>query len=223
MNGGVEAASKGLKGQFRSHFAELRLHQRWDGSVRIRMGRVLGRVWGGVDLDMGRVWGGVAVSGRRQLESVLPVLFPPVFCSHSAKLGHESPPAAHTSVGTQVGHTPFMDPRPRGAGAATWTQTLRPRIQQRRQRMRQQAFSFPANFPPQMCCSVHVLASLGTLQQNEWLPRLEKLLNIPSQTLLSVSNSDPEFFSLVRSRDQTRENVETIRRHKKRVNSEAYF
>ena len=28
MNGGVEAASKGLKGQFRSHFAELCLHRR---------------------------------------------------------------------------------------------------------------------------------------------------------------------------------------------------
>ena len=115
-------------------------------------------------------------------------------------------------------------PKTPGSPSCNLEQTLRPRIQQRRQRMRQQAFSFPANFPPpQKCCSVHVLASLGTLQQNEWLPRLEKLLNIPSRPLLSVSNSDPEFFSLVRSRDQTRENVETIRRHKKRVNSEAYF
>ena len=160
MNGGVEAASKGLKGQFRSHFAELRLHQRWDGSVRIRMGRVLGRVWGGVDLDMGRVWGGVAVSGRRQLESVLPVLFPPVFCSHSAKLGHESPPAAHTSVGTQVGHTPFMDPRPRGVRAATWNRHFV--LASNNQGCDNMLFFLLSTcLSLQMCGSVYVLGSVG--------------------------------------------------------------
>ena len=53
MNGGVEAASKGLKGQFRSHFAELRLHQRWDQDGE-GAGEGLGRCgsgygWGGFE------------------------------------------------------------------------------------------------------------------------------------------------------------------------------
>ena len=112
------------------------------------------------DGEGARVGGGVAVSGRRQLESVLlgPRSLPPVFCSHSAKFGHECPPAAHTSGGTKVGHTPFMDPRPVGARAAPWNRHFVLASNDHGS-----DFFFSGNFPPQTCCSVYVLGSLGDI------------------------------------------------------------
>ena len=67
--------------------------------------------------------------GRPQLEPQRP-LFPPVFCSHSAKFGHsiERPPAAHTSPRELDGHTPFMDGRLRGDASCNLEPTLGPRI-----------------------------------------------------------------------------------------------
>ena len=67
--------------------------------------------------------------GRPQLEPQRP-LFPPVFCSHSAKFGHsiERPPAAHTSPRELDGHTPFMDGRLRGDTSCNLEPTLGPRI-----------------------------------------------------------------------------------------------
>ena len=180
---GLQKASKRLK---RSQFADLSIQQGWKWWWLSRIIR------GGCEV-LGRCgWCG----GRPQLEPQRP-LFPPVFCSHSAKFGHsiERPPAAHTSPRELDGHTPFMDGRLRGDASCNLEPTLGPRIASTNHWGCDTILFSSTSHYVGLCVCIRLW---GTLQQNEWLALLEKLLNIPpvlsQQSPTLDKNSTSEFF-----------------------------
>ena len=180
---GLQKASKRLK---RSQFADLSTQQGWKWWWLSRIIR------GGCEV-LGRCgWCG----GRPQLEPQRP-LFPPVFCSHSAKFGHsiERPPAAHTSPRELDGHTPFMDGRLRGDASCNLEPTLGPRIASTNHWGCDTILFSSTSHYVGLCVCIRLW---GTLQQNEWLALLEKLLNIPpvlsQQSPTLDKNSTSEFF-----------------------------
>ena len=131
-------------------------------------------------------------AGRRQLESVLLTRAPFSFHPSSALTRPSLATSAHLPPPTPPrgppGHTRFMEPRPGGDPAATWNRHF---VLASNHGCDNMLFLFSSIFldgSVLLCVCIRIV--WGTLQQNEWLPRLEKLLNIPP--VLCVSNSAQE-------------------------------
>ena len=131
-------------------------------------------------------------AGRRQLESVLLTRAPFSFHPSSAltrpslATSVHLPPTPPRGLGSVIHHSWTQDPgEPR---AATWNRHF---VLASNHGCDNMLFLFSSIFldgSVLLCVCIRIV--WGTLQQNEWLPRLEKLLNIPP--VLCVSNSAQE-------------------------------